>query len=212
MGRRGTAAARDRKKEREGFERQMTEAWPEITQLVERLLAWPGKATDVEDVVQDVFLSAWRNRAQFKGGAEWSTWVHSIAIRRARSAGRARSSRGRWFGRLLGNAELDLVSKGPAESHAEAPRSDADCAGPGPLRAALARLPHTDREVLVLRYLEELEVEDVADQLNLTRPAVDARLSRARKRLAALMGPGALSPHGPKPRPQPKADQGRTAP
>lgn len=199
MERSGSKMAR----EREAFERRMTEAWPEVTRLVERLLAWPGKAADVEDVVQDVFLNAWRSRAQFQGDAKWSTWVHRIAVHRARSAGRARASRGRWFGKLLGDEELAVVSGGlgggrpSTESSAES--STEASAEALALRSALARLCHADREVLVLRYLEELEVEEVAQRLTLKRAAVDARLSRARKRLRALTRLDPLQPGAPEP-------------
>ena len=57
----------------------------------------------------------------------------------------------------------------------------------GGVRAGLARLRHADREVLVLRYLEELGVDEIAERLRLKRPAVDARLSRARRRLAEIV-------------------------
>jgi len=176
-------------RQRDAFERRMTEAWPAITQLVERLLAWPGKSSDVEDVVQEVFLRAWRNRGQFRGEADWATWVHQITVRHARSAGRARSRRGRWFGRLLGpespelNGTHDVKSSGSRQL--TVPEEDGR---PAALRQALARLGHADREVIVLRYLEELGGDEVASRLDLTRAAVDARLSRARKRLRALVG------------------------
>jgi RNA polymerase sigma factor (sigma-70 family) len=49
-------------------------------------------------------------------------------------------------------------------------------------------LAHQDREVLVLRYLENRDIPKIAELLGCRRAAVDARLSRARKRLRAVLG------------------------
>jgi DNA-directed RNA polymerase specialized sigma24 family protein len=53
---------------------------------------------------------------------------------------------------------------------------------------AMRRLAHADREVLVLRYLEQRDIPAIADLLACSRAAVDARLSRARARLRAELG------------------------
>jgi RNA polymerase sigma-70 factor (ECF subfamily) len=58
------------------------------------------------------------------------------------------------------------------------------------VRAALAALPEPDREVLVLRILEELPARDVAGVLGVSEAAVRSRQVRALERLRALLGPG----------------------
>jgi RNA polymerase sigma-70 factor (ECF subfamily) len=55
------------------------------------------------------------------------------------------------------------------------------------IQAALARLPATDREVLVLRHLEQLSVSDMAAVLGITQGAVKVRHVRALKRFRALL-------------------------
>lgn len=52
------------------------------------------------------------------------------------------------------------------------------------LVAALESLRQTDREVIVLRYFEEMDVEQIADIIEIKTHAVESRLSRARGRLA----------------------------
>ncbi|MEM1451381.1 MAG: RNA polymerase sigma factor [Planctomycetota bacterium] len=179
--------ADERSEERTEFERRVHAAWPGTVRLVERLLAWPGSSSDVEDVVQDVLLAAWRGRRTFRGEAEWTTWLHTIAVRRARNAARARARRERWFGRPDSDAVHAAEDRG-------APAGTPDAGEPNAaVRSHLRRLRHADREVLVLRYLEELDVEEIARRLGLKRAAVDARLSRARKRLASLMGEGSAT-------------------
>ena len=166
--------------DRQAFEARMRSAWPGVVRLVERLLAWPGSASEVEDVAQEAFLAAWRKRDEFRGDAEWSTWVHAIALRRARNAARGRERRQRWFGRPAA-ADLDgLPQSGDAPASADAVTSDR-------VREALKRMRHADREVLVLRYLEGQSVDAIAAQLTLGRAAVDARLSRARARMRDLL-------------------------
>ena len=57
------------------------------------------------------------------------------------------------------------------------------------VRAALLRLPAADREVLALRYLEELSAAEVAAVLGLNEGAVKKRVVRALARLQPLLGP-----------------------
>ena len=163
--------------ERQAFEARMRAAWPGVVRLVERLLAWPGSTSEVEDVAQEAFLAAWRARRSFRGEAEWSTWIHTIALRHARNAGRSRDRRQRWFGRVT--PELDEIPGGADSADDGVSRG---------VREVLKRLRHADREVLVLRYLEDVEIDEIATRLELDRSAVDARLSRARSRMRELLG------------------------
>ena len=168
--------------ERRAFETRMRSAWPGVVRLVERLLAWPGSGAEVEDVAQEAFLAAWRARNEFRGESEWSTWVYSIAVRRARNAARSRERRERWFGFLRSDPELDSLD---GRSHGD-PALAGDAVSED-VRAALKRLRHADREVLVLRYLEGLSIEEIASRLEIGRAAIDTRLSRARTRMKRFL-------------------------
>lgn len=172
-----------REGEREAFEARMRAAWPGVVRLVERLLAWPGSSAEVEDIAQEAFFAAWRARDDFRGESAWTTWVHSIAVRRARNAARSRERRQRWFGLLRSESEFDSLD---APSDAEG--AGVEIAVAEDVREALKRLRHADREVLVLRYLEGLPIEEVAARLELGRAAIDTRLSRARSRLKRFLG------------------------
>jgi RNA polymerase sigma-70 factor (ECF subfamily) len=57
------------------------------------------------------------------------------------------------------------------------------------VHAAIRQLNQRDREVIVLRYLEEQSPEQIAKTLDLSRGAVDVRLTRARKRLEQILRP-----------------------
>lgn len=174
--------------ERAAFEFRMRAAWPGVVRLVERLLAWPGGTAEVEDVAQETFLAAWRARHEFRGESAWTTWVHSIAVRRAHNAGRARERRQRWFGRLWSGGEDDSLEAAAVTPHSRVESTEDAVAFE--VRDALKRLRQQDREVLVLRYLEGRTVEELAGLLQLSAAAVNTRLSRARARLRPFLGAG----------------------
>lgn len=151
-------------------------ATPQLRRLVHRVLGWPARATDVDDVVQETLLAAWRHRGAFRGDAAWTTWLSRIALRQASRHARSAALRRRLFGWLgAGDGE-------PAAAAEPAPDERIDAT-----RRALQRLAHPDREVLVLRYLEQRDVPQIGALLGCRRAAVDARLSRARARLRAAL-------------------------
>ncbi|MBL8756302.1 MAG: sigma-70 family RNA polymerase sigma factor [Planctomycetes bacterium] len=150
---------------------------PRLRRLVHRLLGMGASSHELDDLVQDVLLRAWRARASFRGDAALSTWLCRIATTTTASHVRRRALTRRLFGWLL----PDVAAPAPATSHHDA-HDDS-----GTLQTALARLRHDDREVLVLRYLENRAIPELAFLLGISRAAVDARLTRARSRLRALL-------------------------
>jgi RNA polymerase sigma-70 factor (ECF subfamily) len=152
---------------------------PQIALQVHRLLAWPE---DVADVVQEVFVTALAKRSGFRSESRLATWLTAIAVNHCR-----RHRRAQWFRlRRLQRVRSQVELRG-----AEAERADAAVVRKErsqAVRAAVARLPHRYREVIVLHYLEELPIDDVARLLGLSRGAVDVRLSRARAKLKNELG------------------------
>jgi RNA polymerase sigma-70 factor, ECF subfamily len=138
---------------------------------------------DAEDVVQDAFLKAYTNLAQFQGQSKFYTWLVRIAVNEALMKLR-RIKPGR-------TVSLDEDVKTDEDS---LPREVADWS-PNPeqqynqaeLRDILDRtiqgLPTSFRTVFVLRDVEGLSTEETADALDLGVPAVKSRLLRARLQL-----------------------------
>jgi RNA polymerase sigma-70 factor (ECF subfamily) len=148
---------------------------PRLRRLVHRLLGWRASAQELDDVVQDVLLKAWQGRVSFRGEASLATWLTRIAITTTNDHARRC---GRW--RRL------FAWLGAQEPTAPVATND-DEAAFGRTEQAMQQLRHDDREVLVLRYLEQREIAAIAELLGCTRAAVDARLSRARARLRELL-------------------------
>lgn len=143
-----------------------------VTALASRLLAWHHGA---EDVAQEVFLAALRNQRRFRGDSSLWTWLATMTVNRCRSLHRRR-----WL------QEKFLAAAGMARPRSNAPAADQGVARDetaAQVRAAVGRLPGTSREVVVLHYLEELSISQIATMLGQRRNTVEVRLSRAKKLL-----------------------------
>jgi len=137
------------------------------------LLRLAGNAHDAEDLAQVVFLKAFRSLASFDPARPFHSWLFAIAHHAALDFLRARKA----------NLSLD---------HDEDPIDPADGVD-GPERLAevsldgalverlIAALPPLYREALLLRHVEGLSVEDVAQALGLPEGTVKIRLFRARE-------------------------------
>ncbi len=149
-----------------------------VAALARRLLGWND---DIEDVVQDVFMTAMQNLASFRGESQLSTWLFRITVNHCRRQRRNRLLRLRlWRGRR------DSQRPKPAPSAAGPSLRRETCAR---VRSAVRALPRRYREVVVLRYLEELPIAEVGEILGLSGNAVGVRLTRARRKLeTALAG------------------------
>lgn len=148
-----------------------------VNRLAQRLLGW-GARSDVDDVVQEVFVSAWRGLHKFRGQSSHWTWLARFTINQCRRQHRRRllglSLLKRWAGRMWPDPPHDPLERDEQLSA---------------VREAVRRLPSRYREVVVLRYLEEMDMPEMMRVLKLSRSAADARLHRAREMLrSALVG------------------------
>jgi RNA polymerase sigma-70 factor (ECF subfamily) len=148
-----------------------------VASLVFRLLGW---SADADDVVQEVFVSALGSAGSFRREAELMTWLTRITLNKCRNWQRRRLV---WRG-LLGR----LGRRGQASSHPPADLPVDAAEARGRVREAIRRLPARYREVIVLRYLEQMSAEEIGRVLGLTRTNVEVRLNRARERLRTMLG------------------------
>ncbi len=147
-----------------------------VARLVWRLL---GASGDVEDVVQCVFVAALDKLRSYRGEAGFASWLTAIAINQCRSFQRKR----RFWGILRARLRHRPQVLEPAADQGTVRRQAVER-----VQAALRELSVADREVIVLRYLEELPVSELAGLLGLAKNAVEVRLTRARGRLRGLLG------------------------
>ena len=136
-------------------------------------------AAEAEEVAQEAFLRAHRALADFRGDAKLSTWLYAIVSRlcltRLASGERRMARQGEETLMRLANTDPD-----PA---AAVERSEVESA----LHRAIAELPEERRIVVVLRDLEGLSYEEIAQTLELELGTVRSRLHRARMDLKDKM-------------------------
>lgn len=131
---------------------------------------------DAEDLVQDTFLAAWRGAGDYRGGSARG-WLLTIATNAWRRIGARRSREA-----TTGDADT-LESLALRAGWGTIPPDDHDAVAW--VDAAYRRLAPDDQQVLMLRDIEGLPGEEVAQALGLTVPGMKSRLHRARLRLAA---------------------------
>jgi RNA polymerase sigma-70 factor, ECF subfamily len=136
-----------------------------------------GDDAAAEDLLQETLLEAVRSAGGYRGDAALSTWLCAIARRRlARHYERERRDEVARSGlRLV--ADLDTV------------RPDDELETRDEVVRALGRLSPLHRQVLVLKYLDGLPVEQIAGELGRTRVQVQSLLQRARENLRRELEP-----------------------
>ena len=135
-----------------------------------------------QDVVQDAFLQVFRKIGQFQEQSAFSTWLYRITVNAALM--RMRSER-RHHEAPLEEASPRYTEAGeiadPVDDWSPAVDDQASNAELAVYAAkAVDKLPETYRSVFILRELEDLSTEEVAQILDLTLPTVKTRLHRAR--------------------------------
>ncbi|HEY7070192.1 MAG TPA: RNA polymerase sigma factor [Acidimicrobiales bacterium] len=136
-----------------------------------------SQPADAADVLAEAFLVAWRRLDDVPDGAEAGLWLYAVA-RRVLANQRRGSRRRAALGERLAGVLAEHVAPDPAED-----------AGTGAaMRAALAALPESDREVLLLAGWEGLTAPEIAVVIDVPAATVRTRLHRARARLRAAYG------------------------
>lgn len=165
--------------------------WSEHGRAVLRYAQRRVADEDVDDVVSEVFVVAWRRIEEVPAFA--LPWLLTVARGVAANARRAQRRRLALGLRL---AEREVAHhRDPDRSAPSPPTSSPAGAGDGALHAALAQLSESDREALTLIAWEDLSRVEAAQALGCTRAALAVRLHRARRRLkTALETPAIPSP------------------
>ncbi|HEX2852141.1 MAG TPA: sigma-70 family RNA polymerase sigma factor [Opitutaceae bacterium] len=143
---------------------------------------------DARDVSQEIWINVWRSLKDYRGDAKFSTWVHSIATRRAIDHLR---KRGRWYSRFLpflADGDDPALSLEPA-SPAPDPRDQLEhVERDARFQRAIASLPPKLQAVLAMREIEGLSYEEIARTLDCRPGTVMSRLFNARRLLAQKLG------------------------
>jgi RNA polymerase sigma-70 factor (ECF subfamily) len=155
-----------------------------VYSLCFRWLRDPAKA---EEVAQDVFIALYKSLADFRGESKLSTWIFRVATNHCKNrlvyGSRRREDRHESIDAPVGGDE-----DGPVKQYAiDAPGPDASinrAEASKLLQAALDALDEDQREIVLLRDVDDLSYEEIAELLQLPKGTVKSRLHRARAELA----------------------------
>jgi RNA polymerase sigma-70 factor (ECF subfamily) len=138
-----------------------------VHRMVGTLYAMTGDLAESQDIVQEAFVRAWDHRAKLDRDSNPEAWVRTVARRLAIS---------RW--------RRAQVAVRAWQRHGPTPSVDPPDPPTPELTAALRRLPEAQRHAIVLFYLCDRSVEQVAAETGAPVGTVKARLSRGRAALA----------------------------
>jgi RNA polymerase sigma-70 factor, ECF subfamily len=154
-----------------------------------RIRGMTRSVSDADDIMQEVQLKIWSRLRSYRSEASFRTWMTRVAINEAlqfyRKANRVPLVHAR-----IELAELTSPSESPLQACVRAQLTER-------LKAAVERLPAKHKQVVVLHNLQELSLQETAQKLQATTPAVKTRLFRAKAALstALIRESGGLSSH-----------------
>jgi RNA polymerase sigma-70 factor (ECF subfamily) len=132
-----------------------------------------GDREDAEEALQDAFVRAYRSLARCDDPDRFGAWLYGILVNRCRTVGARTSRRRRMF---VGDAHESMEAD-------QIDRLDWQDA----VTRALARLPPEHREAFLLKHVEDLEYEEIAQLTGVGISALKMRVKRAREQLQRFL-------------------------
>lgn len=159
---------------------------------IHRLIGRMVRDTDmVEDIAQETFIRAYRALHQFRGDAQFYTWLYRIAVNTAKKylVDRKREPTGALA--VSNNDEEDETSSRKSEpSTDETPETELAAREIAQVvNQAMDALPDDLRQAVVLREIEGLSYEDIAEIMECPIGTVRSRIFRAREAISAKVKP-----------------------
>jgi RNA polymerase sigma-70 factor (ECF subfamily) len=160
-------------------ERFEAEAMPHLNDLFRTALRMTGERGQAEDVLQELYLQAWRSFGRFEAGTNCRAWLYKILFHCVSH------QRRKWFRFPLLKENEEFL-----EANLVQPQTVAQEISDGEILAALDKIPSEFRSVVLLVDVEEFAYKEVAEILAKPIGTVMSRLSRGRgllrKRLAEV--------------------------
>lgn len=166
--------------DREAFGHLVERHTRRVFSLVSHLVR---RRDDVEDLAQEIFLKAFVAIKSYNFESSFGTWLGRIAVNHSYDyLRRERSSRVQFFGQMSEESSRKIQERAETMG-SHAPDAEQQALLKEWVGALLERAPEHDRVILVLKEMEELSVEEIAEIMRLSKAAVKVRLHRARKRM-----------------------------
>jgi RNA polymerase sigma-70 factor (ECF subfamily) len=182
--------ARAREKDVAAFEELVGRYDDKLYRLAMRFVR---NESDAQEILQDVFLTAWRKLPGFEGRSQFSSWMHRVTVNAALMFLRSRNRHpevmlddvepaalNREAGHSVHGSLSDWANRPDDQLQSEELRRT--------IQEAVDALPEGLRTVFLVRDVEGMSTEETAELLSLSLPAVKTRLHRARLALREAIG------------------------
>lgn len=146
-----------------------------------------GDADLAESITQDCFLKAWKGRDKFRGDCSVNTWLTSIALNLVRDQQRLHKFRFWRQARATAVDVTDAASFLPSNETSPESRMLARERA-GKVQAALEHLSPNQRTIFIMRFIEEMDLAEIAANLSMPVNTVKTHLHRALKSVRAQVG------------------------
>ena len=167
--------ARARRGDADAFEQLVVAYREQVFRLALRMC---GSEADADEVAQEAFLSAWKALPNFRGESQFSTWLYQLTTHAAIDLMRREKRQ------IAADDITEVSAADPAPSpQQQAERSETRQA----VRDAMGQLSPEYRQIVVLRFLQELSYEEIGAVLKLPSGTVKSRLNRAKAQLKEIL-------------------------
>jgi RNA polymerase sigma-70 factor (ECF subfamily) len=171
--------------ERGAFDLLVLRYQHKVIKLVARLLRDPSEA---EDVAQEAFVKAYRALGSFRGDSAFYTWLYRIAVNTARNTMAARQRRPLAYEADLGESEQSVVES--RMRHVDTPEATVLSDEINrTVNHAVEELPEDLRTAIILREVEGLSYEEIAEAMDCPVGTVRSRIFRAREAIDRSLKP-----------------------
>ena len=167
--------SRARGGDREAFGELVEQYRDNVYRLAYRMC---GNAYDADEAAQEAFVAAWRALPNFRGDAKFSTWLYRLTTNAAIDVMRREKRH-----QTVGDGEMMELADDADSPQETVERTEQQEA----VQKALSTLSEEYREVLLLRYMEELDYAEIAEVLQLPSGTVKSRINRAKAALKAAL-------------------------
>ncbi len=171
--------------ERGAFDLLVLRYQHKVVKLVARMLRDPAEA---EDVAQEAFVKAYRALGSFRGDSAFYTWLYRIAVNTARNTMASRQRRPLDYEADLSESEQSVVES--RMRHGDTPEAAAlSDEIHATVNAAIEALPEDLRTAIILREVEGLSYEEIAEAMDCPVGTVRSRIFRAREAIDRNLKP-----------------------
>lgn len=145
-----------------------------------------GNRTEAEDVGQETFLRVYANLSRYDESHKFSTWIYRIATNLCIDRLRKRRATFSLDQEVAGTEGLDLYSQIPDKQ--KTPEAEVVTLElQREVQQAMDQLPVTYKTIMILRYIEDLSLQEISEIVSLPVTTIKTRIHRGREALKKLL-------------------------